>query len=56
MTKEEEEIYRKDPWHEEMPRPEVWHRKMPNLFPFGETPFMEAELSKQMSRDLGEGA
>jgi len=26
------------------------------LFPFGETPFMEAELSKQMSRDLGEGA
>lgn len=44
----------KDPFAEEMPRPEIWHRNMPNSFPFGETPYMERELSKQISRDLGE--
>lgn len=44
----------KDPWAQDMPRPEIWHRNMPNSFPFGETPYMEREMSKQISRDLGE--
>ncbi|GAB7349323.1 hypothetical protein MBLNU459_g8460t1 [Dothideomycetes sp. NU459] len=45
----------KDTWYEEMPRPEVWHRDMPPVFPFGETPYMEAELSEQIQSDLQQG-
>lgn len=45
----------KDPWPEKLPRAEVWHRKMPARFPFGDTPAMEAEMSRQISKDLGEG-
>jgi hypothetical protein len=38
-----------------MPGPEVWHRRMPNFLPFGETPFMEREMSRQISEDLSRG-
>ncbi|KAK3675309.1 hypothetical protein LTR78_004819 [Recurvomyces mirabilis] len=43
---------KKNPFHELMPAPEVWHRRMPNVFPFGETPFMEREKSRQINEDL----
>ena len=38
-----------------MPEDEVWHRHVPNLFPFGETPFIEAEMSRQIHADLRQG-
>ena len=44
-----------NPFFELMPAPEVWHRRMPNVFPFGETPFMERELSRQINEDLARG-
>ncbi|KAK3711717.1 hypothetical protein LTR37_009494 [Vermiconidia calcicola] len=46
---------KKNPFFETMPAPEVWHRRMPPYLPFGETPFMEAELSKQINKDLSKG-
>lgn len=55
LSTEEVKRLREDPWYEEMPRPEVWHRNMPDRFPFGDTPYMEIEMSKQISKDLGEG-
>ncbi|KAK4547053.1 hypothetical protein LTR36_001274 [Oleoguttula mirabilis] len=44
-----------NPFFETMPAPEVWHRRMPPYFPFGETPFMENALSKQINEDLARG-
>ncbi|KAK3720168.1 hypothetical protein LTR37_003992 [Vermiconidia calcicola] len=46
---------KKNPFFETMPAPEVWHRRMPPYLPFGETPFMEAELSRQINKDLSKG-
>lgn len=46
---------RKNPFFETMPGPEVWHRRMPPFFPFGETPFIEQEMSRQISADLAKG-
>lgn len=55
MTDEDARAYARDPWAETLPRAEVWHRNMPNWFPFAETPFIEREMSKQISKDIGEG-
>jgi hypothetical protein len=46
---------RKNPFFETMPAPEVWHRRMPPFLPFGETPFMEREMSRQITEDLARG-
>ena len=46
------EMNKKNPFFETMPGLEVWHRRMPPYFPFGETPFMEREMSRQISEDL----
>jgi hypothetical protein len=46
---------KKNPFFETMPAPEVWHRRMPAFFPFGETPFMERVMSRQISKDLSKG-
>jgi hypothetical protein len=46
---------KKNPFFETMPAPEVWHRRMPPFFPFGETPFMERVMSKQINDDLSKG-
>jgi hypothetical protein len=46
---------KKNPFFETMPAPEVWHRRMPAVLPFGETPFMEREMSRQISEDLARG-
>jgi hypothetical protein len=46
---------RKNPFFETMPAPEVWHRRMAPFLPFGETPFMEREMSRQISADLSRG-
>ena len=46
---------RKNPFFETMPAPEVWHRRMPPFLPFGETPFMEREMSRQITEDLAKG-
>ena len=48
-------VRRKNPFFETMPAPEVWHRRMPPFLPFGETPFMEREMSRQISEDLARG-
>ena len=44
-----------NPFFETMPAPEQWHRNMPPYFPFGETPFMQQEMSRQISEDLARG-
>jgi len=44
-----------NPFHETLPAPEIWHRRMPPYFPFGETPFMEREISRQIEEDLARG-
>ncbi|KAK6430911.1 hypothetical protein LTR95_012933 [Oleoguttula sp. CCFEE 5521] len=44
-----------NPFFETLPAPEVWHRRMPPYFPFGETPLMEAYVSKQIDEDLQRG-
>lgn len=49
------ELKRPNPFYETLPAPEVWHRRMPPYFPFGETPYMEAVLSKQIDEDLKRG-
>ena len=46
---------KKNPFFETMPAPEVWHRNMPPYFPFGETPYMERQISQEISRDLAKG-
>ena len=46
---------RRNLFFETMPGPEVWHRRMPPYFPFGETPFMEREMSRQINEDLARG-
>lgn len=45
-----------NPFHETLPAPEIWHRRMPPYFPFGETRFMEREISLQIEADLARGA
>ena len=50
-----EELGKRNPFHETLPAPEVWHRNMPPYFPFGETPFMEQEISRQIDEDLRRG-
>ncbi|OQO12663.1 hypothetical protein B0A48_02126 [Cryoendolithus antarcticus] len=44
-----------NPFFETLPAPEVWHRRMPPYFPFGETPLMEAYVSRQIDEDLQRG-
>ena len=44
-----------NPFHTTLPAPEIWHRRMPPYFPFGETPFMEREISRQIEEDLERG-
>nr|OQO21339.1 hypothetical protein B0A51_12401 [Rachicladosporium sp. CCFEE 5018] len=44
-----------NPFFETLPSPEVWHRRMPPYFPFGETPLMEAYVSRQIDEDLQRG-
>nr|OQO21182.1 hypothetical protein B0A51_12049 [Rachicladosporium sp. CCFEE 5018] len=44
-----------NPFFETLPAPEVWHRRMPPYFPFGETPLMEAYVSRQIDEDLKRG-
>ncbi|KAK6430134.1 hypothetical protein LTR95_013717 [Oleoguttula sp. CCFEE 5521] len=44
-----------NPFFETLPAPEVWHRRMPPYFPFGETPLIEAYVSKQIDEDLQRG-
>lgn len=46
---------KKNPFFETMPGPEVWHRRMHRFFPFGETPYMEREMSRQINEDLARG-
>ena len=46
---------KKNPFFETMPGPEVWHRRMPPYFTFGETPFMERDMSRQINEDLSGG-
>ena len=46
---------KKNPFFETMPGPEVWHRRMPPYFTFGETPFMERVMSRQIHNDLAGG-
>lgn len=45
-----------NPFYETMPAPEQWHRNMPPYFPFGETPYMQREMSRQINEDLARGA
>ena len=43
-------------WDEPLPRPEVWHRKEArDFFPFGETPYMEQPISREIHADLQRG-
>lgn len=44
-----------NPFFESMPGPEVWHRNLPAYFMGGETPFMAAEVSREISADLARG-
>ena len=46
---------KRNPFFETMPGPEIWHRCMPPYLPFGETPFMEREMSRQINEDLARG-
>ena len=46
---------KKNPFFETMPAQEVWHRNMPRHFPFGETPFIQREMSRQINEDLARG-
>ena len=46
---------RKNPFFETMPGAEIWHRRMPHFLPFGETPYMEKVMSRQISEDLARG-
>jgi hypothetical protein len=39
----------------ELPHPEVWHRKEAARFPYGETPYMEQVMSRQITADLARG-
>ena len=50
-----ESLNKPNPFHETLPAPEIWHRRMPPYFPFGETPFMEREISRQIEEDLARG-
>jgi hypothetical protein len=50
-----ETIGKPNPFHETLPAPEVWHMRMPPYFPFGETPYMEREISRQIDEDLNRG-
>lgn len=50
-----EELNKRNTFHETLPAPELWHRNMPPYFPFGETPFMEQEISRQIDEDLRRG-
>lgn len=52
---EEEEEVEEDPFYEPLPGKETWYRRMPTAFPFGETPFMEAWISRKMDADLKRG-
>lgn len=46
---------KKNPFFETMPGPEAWHREQPPYFMFGETPFMQREISRQINEDLRKG-
>lgn len=48
-------LNRPNPFYETLPAPEVWHRRMPPYFPFGETPYMEGVMSRQIDEDLKRG-
>jgi hypothetical protein len=50
-----ETLGKPNPFHETLPAPEVWHMRMPPYFPFGETPYMEREISRQIDEDLNRG-
>ena len=50
-----EGLTKPNPFHETLPALEIWHRRMPPYFPFGETPFMEREISRQIEEDLARG-
>jgi hypothetical protein len=50
-----ESLGKPNPFHETLPAPETWHRRMPPNFPFGETPYMEREISRQIDEDLNRG-
>ena len=50
-----DQVLKPNPFFETMPAPEVWHRRMPPYFPFGETPYMEQVLSRQINADLARG-
>ena len=50
-----ESLNKPNPFHETLPAPEIWHRRMPPYLPFGETPFMEREISRQIEEDLARG-
>ena len=47
--------HKPNPFYEPMPAKEVWHRRMPQFFPFGETPYMEQVISRQITEDLARG-
>lgn len=41
-----------NPFFETLPGPEIWYRNMPPFFNFGETKFMEQQISDQINEDL----
>ncbi|KAI4715443.1 hypothetical protein E4T48_08362 [Aureobasidium sp. EXF-10727] len=43
------------PRRPELPHPEIWHRKEAARFPYGETPYMEQVMSRQITADLARG-
>ncbi|CAD0111573.1 unnamed protein product [Aureobasidium uvarum] len=43
------------PTRPELPHPEIWHRKEAARFPYGETPYMEQVMSRQITADLARG-
>lgn len=44
-----------NPFFETLPGPEIWYRNMPPFFNFGETKFMEQQISDQINEDLARG-
>jgi hypothetical protein len=44
-----------NPFYETLPGEETWYSRMPHFPPFGETPFMEQQMSREINEDLARG-